>query len=261
MNNKINSKTLKKIFLGALGIIIFLITWEAAARVIKMPTALPTFTETMAELFALIFTLEFWKIIALSSSRILLGLLSGIAIGVIFALLTHYIPLLDGLISPLMTVMRSTPVASFVMVLWLIIQLIFNLEWLVPIVIIVIMVAPIIWQNLKNGFDSIDTQLIEVCEIFRVSGKKKLKILILPTLARYFIPGVISSVGLAWKSGIAAEIIAYTPISIGEQIYDAKSFFESPRMFAWTIIVIILSLVFESLLAFLRRGKHGVNNK
>jgi NitT/TauT family transport system permease protein len=261
MKGKINPAKFKKTVLGAIGVIIFLIIWEISARVTNMAVALPTFSETVAELFTLIFTLEFWKIIALSSSRIFLGLLSGVAIGVIFALLTHYVPTLDGLISPLMTIMRSTPVASFVMVLWLIIQLIFHLEWLVPIVIIVIMVAPIIWQNLKNGFDSIDKNLIEVCEIFPVSGKKKLKILIMPSLMRYFIPGVINSVGLAWKSGIAAEIIAYTPLSIGEQIYDAKSFFESPRMFAWTIIVIILSLVFESLLAFLRRGKNGVNDK
>jgi NitT/TauT family transport system permease protein len=78
-------------------------------------------------------------------------------------------------------------------------------------------------------------------------------------LIKYLIPGIITSAGLAWKSGIAAEIIAYTSDSIGREIYNAKAFLESERMLAWTMVVIILSLIFEATLSFI--GRRLVNGK
>jgi NitT/TauT family transport system permease protein len=54
-----------------------------------------------------------------------------------------------------------------------------------------------------------------------------------------------SSLGLAWKAGIAAEVLAYTSNSIGREIYFAKSTLEMTDLFAWTITVVIISMVFE----------------
>ena len=115
------------------------------------------------------------------------------------------------------------------------------------------MVAPIVWQNLEEGFLSIDKELDEVCKIYSVSPKKRLKILIFPTLIKYLIPSVLTSAGLSWKAGIAAEIISYTSNSIGKEIYLAKAYFESGKMFAWTIIVVFLSILIEYLIKSLKK--------
>jgi NitT/TauT family transport system permease protein len=116
------------------------------------------------------------------------------------------------------------------------------------------MVMPIIWQNLCDGFSAIDKNLSEVCDVFEFSRKKRIKLLVLPTLQKYFTPAFLTSIGLAWKSGIAAEIISYTKNSIGKNILDSKNVFDGDVMLAWTLTVVLLSLVLEySVKALIRR--------
>ncbi len=243
MSAKINKLTIALIALA-----FWILLWEVFARFLNLGLVLPTVGETFSALGSMIITAGFWLTVASSFLRIFAGFIIGVVLGIALALATQYIPFADALISPIMTVIRSTPVASFIMVLWVVIG-----SDTTPIAIAVLMIMPIIWQNLKDGFSSIDDKLSEVCLVFEVTGAKKMKLLVLPTLAKYFIPGVITSVGLAWKSGIAAEIIAYTANSIGKEIYLAKSYFESAEMFAWTIVVIAVSLALESIVTLLGR--------
>lgn len=244
------NKLIKYLF-AALGVTLFLAVWEISARIINLNIMLPTVGATLGRLMFLFTKGSFYTTVLASMGRITLGLLMGIVLGVLLALITNYVPYARETLSPLITVIRSTPVASFIMVLWLIIGSDF-----VPTVIAVLMVAPVIWQNLESGFSSVARDLNEVCLIYGIKGRKKLKLLILPTLEKYLIPSIITSAGLSWKSGIAAEIISYTSNSIGKEIYDAKSMFESGEMFAWTIIVVISSLIIEGLLKlYWKRGK------
>ena len=102
-------------------------------------------------------------------------------------------------------------------------------------------------------FNSIDKDLSEVCEIFEFSRFKKFRYLVIPHLLKFFVPASLTAMGLAWKSGIAAEIITYTKNSIGQNIFDAKNFFEGDKMFAWTIVVVFISLVLEKTIRLLIR--------
>ena len=99
----------------------------------------------------------------------------------------------------------------------------------------------------------LDKGLVEVGEVFEFSPKYRFKVLYLPSLKKYLVPSVITSVGLAWKSEVAAEIIAYTTNSIGQLINDAKYFDAYPTVFAWTFIIILFSVLFEMLTKHLFR--------
>lgn len=231
---------LKRVLYTLLSVLIWITVWEILARVIDLNFVFPTFLETLKVFASLIISKHFWVTILSSLMRILLGFIIGSALGIAIAPLTHRFEFLKALITPAMTVIKSTPVASFILVLWCIIG-----KHTVPTAIGVLMVMPIVWQNLSDGFDSIDSGLNEVCAVFEVSRLKRLKILVIPTLVRFLIPALITSSALAWKSGIAAEIIVYAKNSIGKEIIDAKNFFESATMFAWTIAVILLSIAIE----------------
>jgi NitT/TauT family transport system permease protein len=112
-----------------------------------------------------------------------------------------------------------------------------------------------------DGYNSISRELIEVSEIFEFSYMKKAKLLVFPALLKYFIPALITSTGLAWKSEIAAEIITYTKNSIGASISDGKYFLDTPLVFAWTLIVVIFSLLLEALTKLLlRRCNNGTKD-
>ena len=104
-----------------------------------------------------------------------------------------------------------------------------------------------------DGYASIDSGLTEVADVFGFSYTKRLRLLVFPTLIKYLVPALISSVGLAWKSEIAAEIIAYTKNSIGYMINNAKTNFDTPRVFAWTIVIIVMSILLEFLTKIMMR--------
>ena len=242
------NKRSKKLLYGAISVAFWLAVWFFASALINLELILPSPIKVFSKLLTLISTLSFWKTCMLSILRILIGFLLGTAIGILCAVLTNYITVANAIIAPFMTVVRATPVASFIMVLWLMIG-----SSYVPTFITMLMVAPIIWQNVSDGFSGVDNEYKEVCDAYEVSYSTRLRVLILPTLKNYIIPGIITSSSLGWKSGIAAEIIAYTKNSVGREILNAKNFFESAEMLAWTMVVIILSLVFEMLIKKLGR--------
>ena len=141
-----------------------------------------------------------------------------------------------------MTVIKATPVASFIVLL---------LIWIgspkVPSVITFLIVLPVIWTNLDEGLQRQDEKLLQVAQIYGFSTFKKLKLLTVPSIKPYFISACRTSLGLAWKAGIAAEIIAMPRGSIGTSIGKAKQYLNTEEMFAWTLTVIVLSLLLELL--------------
>lgn len=245
-----NRKTLS-FFSIIISVFVWLGLWELFAALIDLEFLFPGAIKTVKTLSSLIITLNFWKTILFSMLRILLGLIIGVAMGIALAIIYQLTPFLRRFISIGMTVIKSTPVASIILVLWVAIK---NGSQRLPIVIALLMVMPIIWQNLCDGFSAIDKNLSEVCDVFEFSRKKRIKLLVLPSLQKYFTPAFLTSIGLAWKSGIAAEIISYTKNSIGKNILDSKNVFDGDVMLAWTLTVILLSLVLEySVKALIRR--------
>ena len=120
------------------------------------------------------------------------------------------------------------------------------------------MVMPIIWQSTADGLSSVDGELIEVSRVYCFSFAKSLRYLYLPALMKAVLPALISSSGLAWKAGIAAEIITIARGSIGGEISNAKNAFEGAEMFAWTLTVILLSIAIEIILKRLIRRWRSV---
>ena len=59
------------------------------------------------------------------------------------------------------------------------------------------------------------------------------------------------ALGMSWKSGIMAEVIGTPKPSIGREMYAAKSYLQTADLFAWTVVVVILSVIFEKAFMFL----------
>ncbi len=236
MKNKISDFLLHKI----LPIIILLSIWEIAARIYDQSYFLPGLYETFSALIRIVGSKGFFKIITLTLLRIFAGITLGTLCGAFLALISYKVKFVHSLIAPLNSVIKATPVASIIILLWVSMN-----GNSLAIFVSFMMVFPIIWQNIYDAFTSIDRELIEVSRVFGFSFKKKLKILILPSLKKYFIPAFITSIGLAFKAEIAAEIIAGVRYSIGQMIYYAKDAPAIDEMFAWTIVGVFFSMLIE----------------
>lgn len=241
--------------LRTLAVVLFwLLIWQLAAALVGQELLLPSPLRVARELLRLAGGAEFWLTVAQSIRRVLTGIASAVLLGILLALLTHKSALLRALLSPVMTLVKSTPVASFI---------ILALVWLgrdvVPPVIAALMVLPVVWANVSQSLDGIDPQLLELAQVFRLPRGRVFRRITLPSVLPHLRAALCSALGLGWKAGVAAEILTVPARSIGKRIYEAKIYLETTELFAWTAAVVLLSLVIERLLLRLvgRIGKKG----
>ena len=230
----------KKIIYPLISLAFWLLVWQVAAVAVDHQYFLPDIPTTLSALANVVTGKDFLLSVLYTFTRVLTGLTLGTLIGIAIAVLTHKSEVLHSIIAPALSVIKATPVATIIIILWVTLD-----GNSLAITVSFLMVMPIIWQNMSEGLRKIDKSLIEVSDVFELTLKERAKILIFPSLLRYFIPAFITSVGFAWKSEIAAEIIANTRDSIGHGINGAKQEFNSPEVFAWTLIIVLFSIALE----------------
>ena len=191
---------------------------------------------------------DFWLTAMLSLARMFGGIAMGAVAGVFLAVLTAASGMADLLLSPAVKVVRAVPVASFILLvlLWT------DRGW-VPVVISAFMVVPVVWASVRQGIDGVDRQLLELAHVYRFDRWKILRLVWLPAVKAAFTTGLATAMGLAWKAGVAAEVLCQPKLAIGTQIFRSKQLLETAQLFAWTIVVILLSLVMEKLVKLLLR--------
>ncbi len=252
MNSTTTSKNKNKINrlhtgLGAAAF--WLVVWQVISMLVAQELLVPAPLVVLKALSGLVRTSEFWQSAGRSLLRILLGFLLGVIAGSGAAVMTTRFKTADILLSPLLRLVRATPVASFI-----ILALVWIKTGYLPSFISFLMVVPLVWNNVESGIKHIDIRLLEMAKVFRLSWFKTLIFVRIPSVMPYFMAACTAGMGLAWKSGIAAEVICRPPFSIGNQLQNAKSHLETPQVFAWTITVILLSLVLEKLLVSFAAG-------
>lgn len=227
--------------------------WQIVAMAVGEELLFPSPMATLRAFLKLSKTSDFWLTVAISFKRILIGILISMATGILGGILTGILPFFRILFEPILSIIRSTPVASFIvlLVLWM------NRDS-VPTVISVLMVLPVVWSNVQEGILRTDRELLEMAKAFRLPFYKKIVGIYLPSVSPYLASAARSSLGMAWKAGIAAEVIVLPLRSIGRQLYYASNNLETARMFAWTATVILLSMLMDCLMSrLLRRWESG----
>ena len=231
-------------------LLFWLLVWALAARTVGQELLLPSPLQTAQKLLSLMMAADFWLTVARTMLRVLAGILAAVVLGVLLALLTHRSALARALLSPIMTLLKSTPVASFI---------ILALVWLgrsaVPVFIAGLMVLPVVWANVSTGLARVDPQLMELAAVYKLPRARILSRIVWPSVLPYLRSALRSALGLGWKAGIAAEVLTVPPYSIGKNIFESKLYLETTELFAWTVAVVLLSFLIERVLLLLVEGK------
>ena len=221
---------------------LWLLVWQAGSLLLGQEILLASPVTVLLRLSQLVFQAGFWGAVFFSFLRIVSGFLTAVAAAVLCAAAASRFPRLRELLAPPIAVLKATPVASFI-----ILVLIWVPSRSLSVVISFMMVMPILYLNLLEGITSTDRQLLEMASLFQVSGLKQVRYIYLSQVMPFFRSACSVSLGLCWKSGIAAEVIGIPDGSIGERLYQAKIFLDTPDLFAWTVVIILVSLLFEKL--------------
>ena len=131
-------------------------------------------------------------------------------------------------------------------------------EYVTLMVIAALMVLPVVWGSLSQGIHAVDKKLLELARCCRFSGRKTLCLIYLPSLRPHILSALTTAAGLAWKSGVAAEVLCLPEPSLGQRIYYTKYYLDIPELFAWTAVAVTLSMALEHILrACLARWGRG----
>lgn len=242
----------RKRLIKAAAVLFWLAVWAAAAALLGQELLIPGPVPVFTRLAALAATGAFWVKVAFSLLRILGGFAAGAALGILFAALSFRFALFEAVAEPVIRVGKSTPVASFIILIMLWVR-----SGSVPLAVSLIVVLPVIYFSVLEGLRATDGGLLEMAAVFRFSLPKRLRLIYGPSVRPFLYPALLSGLGLAWKSGIAAEVLALPLRSVGSQIYYAKIYLETVDLFAWTAVIVLLSLLIEKLLALAVGGKGG----
>ena len=214
--------------------------WQAAAVAIGQEVFLVSPVQAIGTLVELLPQAEFWQRIGFSAGRILLGFGLGVLSSAVLAVAAEKWEWVDALLTPVMQLVKATPVASFI---------ILALVWVsgssLSVLISFLMVLPVLYSAVRTGIGSADRQLLEMAQVFRLPLGRRLRAVWLPAVLPAFRQGCSVALGICWKSGVAAEVIGLPDGSIGEGLYLAKIYLSTAELFAWTVVIILVSSLFE----------------
>lgn len=238
---------IKKKATTLLVVLFWLALWQAVSMFLRAlyphgALLLPSPIAVVIQFGKLALTAGFWKAVGFSSARIIGGFAAGTCCGIFLAMLSAKWRAVKVLFSPLMSFIKAVPVVSFI---------ILALVWLnsrsLPFFITFLMVLPPIYLNVLTGISQTDAQLLEMAEVFQIPFFRRVQGIYIPHVLPYFRSAASLALGLCWKAGVAAEVIALPNGSLGEKLYQAKVYFQTPDLFAWTAAVLLVSFLFEKL--------------
>lgn len=223
-----------------------LLVWQGAAMAVGLDLLLPSPWQVACRLWSVWREPGFFATVAFSLLRISGGFALGLVLGVLLAVAAGRLRVLELLLWPYVTAIKSVPVASFI-----IICLIWMSTRQLAVFISFLMVFPVIYSNTLQGIKSADGALLEMARVYRVPFSRRLGYIYAPQVKPFLLSGCSVALGMSWKSGVAAEVIGVVGGSIGERLYEAKVYFQMTDLLAWTVVIVVCSVGFEKLVLWL----------
>lgn len=240
------------VLLRRAGVLLFyLALWQIAAQLVAKPLLLPSPLSVLAKLVELLPQGIFWRTLLSTLLRTAKAYLLGILAAAILGALCCRFSLADALISPALSLVRATPVTSFIVL---------ALVWLsagrVPVLTGFLMTLPVVFSALTQAVRAIDPKLMEMAKLYRFGHIATLRRVVIPSVLPSFAQSCLASIGLCWKAVVAAEVIGIPKLAVGSKLYEAKIYLETDSLLAWTLMIVLLSILLEQLL---RRATRSVS--
>jgi len=236
----------KKYIRTTLIVLIWLVIWQVLALVVNNSILLSGPVETVEALITLGATPSFYLSVGITTGKILLGFLLGGLLGSVLALLSYRINIVKEFLSPFVSVIKSIPVVSFI-----IIALIWAGSSNVTIIVSAVISFPIFYKNLLEGLLVTDPKMLELAKVYQMKTSRKIRYIYLPSLTPHIKSAISLAIGMAFRGGITAEVVGQPLKSIGNGLYRAKINLATSEMLAWTLVAVLSAFLVEKLISFI----------
>lgn len=234
----LKNKLVKRLLIAVFWLLLWQITFGVANKGLLID--IPTPVMTLKALLRLSGDSEFWWSAVYSLLRVVIGFLLSVVVGALMGYLSFKSKTLSDFFSPILRLMRAVPVAAFIILVFLWVD-----SALIPQLIAFLTVLPIIWENTEKSFMGVDKNLTEMARVMGMKKTDVFRFIVFPSVKPVLTASLITGLGFAFKSGVAAEVICKSAKSLGELLWVGKTSVSYDEVFAVTAVIIILSIFLE----------------
>lgn len=218
----------------------WLLLWQIAAMIVGSGLLLPGPWQTLLALGALLQTKTFYFDTCWTIGRCLLAMALSFGAGAIFAWLAFRHRQVRQLLALPVAFFKAVPVMAIIIY----VILLATADW-VAVIVCFFMCFPVVYTNLLEGFDHTAEAYLELAQICGLSRRQRLRLLYIPGILPQIRAAVSLISGLSWKAVVAAEVLSVPRYALGYEMLNAKYYLETANLFAYILVIVTLSLLFE----------------
>lgn len=203
--------------------VVLLVLWEIAARFGFLSTrVLPAPSAVAVAAWSSLRDGSLLHHVAISTLRALYGLLIGGTLGFLLGLLTGTLPLVEKLLDSSMQMLRTIPHLAIIplVILW------FGIGEEAKIFLVAIGVLFPIYLNTFHGIRTVDASLVEMAQVYGLSGHALYWRVLLPGALPSILVGLRYGLGIMWLTLIVAETISASS-GLGYMTMNAREFLQT----------------------------------
>ena len=241
-------KKYAEILFPCLAVGVIIIAWQITATIYDAEIIMPSPLLTMKEFFSAFTEKEFYISVFLTLLRAFIAFIISYALAFVFAYFSYKSVYVKYFFYPLTVIARGIPTMSIILILFFM----FSKE-VSTVVIAFIVIFPISYSEILSHFTSLDDGVLQALKVYGVDDKKVLKEYIVPEIfEKSFFSGV-NMLAFSVKLCISAEAVLQTPNSFGLLMTKAKTNLITGRLFAYTIIAVLLGILFEIIAKLIKK--------
>ena len=231
-----------------LSCVILLFLWEIIALKINNDIYLPTLQQVFISMKEIVLEDRFILDVVSTISRCILSFFIALVVALILGIISNNLNIFKNFLTPITSLARSIPnmVLIVLTLIW------FNKES-APYIVVFIMVFPVLYDAILGSMKSIDKGILEMAELYKISRKDKILNIYLPSIKFSLVSILSSTISLGFKIVIAGEVYGQPLYGIGAMIQSEKVNFNTTGIFAWIIIIVIISSILNLIEKFLLR--------
>ncbi|MCQ2546899.1 MAG: ATP-binding cassette domain-containing protein [Clostridia bacterium] len=223
--------------------IIWLAVWQLGSMLVHNELLLPGPLVTVKTLGALALTGVFYINIAWTVARCLIAMIVSFFAGAFFAWISYRHYWARKIADLPVGFFKAVPVMAIIIYVILIAQA----DW-VAIIVCFLMCFPIVYTNILAGLDAMSDEYLELAQVYGLSRGQKLRHIYTPGILPQIKSAISLIAGLSWKAVVAAEILSVPKYSLGYEMMNAKYYLQTPTLFAYIVVIVVLSMAFERLI-------------
>lgn len=233
---------MKKKYAPYLSILFLLFVWQITAKIIDLPMFFPAIDDLVVSFAALLSSASFYLSLGATLIRGVIGILISFLIAAGLSLVFARIDWLYELFRPILAVMRSVPVISFILL-----ALIFLHAESIPLLIGFLTMFPLLTENLTKGMAGMRPELTILSQQFRFSRRNHFCQIIYPQIKPFLYSGLASAAGFGWRAIIMGEVLSQCTLGIGSEMKRAQTFIALSDLIAWTLIAILIGFLTDKI--------------